>query len=502
MYLHGSLKENCDDLNLRTRINSSIHRLHVHRCLLNRNVQRLCSHRDGMAGLFTEGSGRPTLFLFKYAHWDTRISSSTMLHVYLRRRNCISEPTNILYRGFSNTERVGVRPTQHVSEPDPSNQPMNRRPHSLSLAHGELQRAAQPIFSFRHRWSVLPLIIASSSFHHSTTTTTTTAPGLHQGMMSDFSLSGQLEHTRKTLKHPNSRSTSVERGEARYSPSRDYPTSAINQPPRLYSEFSRSDHSGFDHAMETQASYLQREDFYQDRKRYKVDNQLIAASTRHPNVTANRQSVSDNVVGQCDWDEESQTSYTQNEGYYQDRRRYEVVDDRFIAARTRQPNTTIHDMNMGPCVSNNAMARKPRSSEQSSAPINGNNPPLLPWRLCDEQRFSNHYGFGPGTNVEAPYPGKCNRDATRYDVGDVWKPTMACQASSSFQPNSRNYSLQRELSTYRSKPTPHLLWGPEDKQHLTELHCFVRKYCIYIFSATHQDIESKLNGQYMFDSAF
>jgi len=384
-----------------------------------------------------------------------------------------------------------VRPTQHVSEPDPSNQQMNRRPHSLSVAHGELQRATQPIFSFSYRWSSPPsyhriLIISITRRRRSTR--------LHQVMMSDFSLSGQLEHTRKTLKHPdnvlsNTRPTSVEHGEVRYSTSRGYPTSAINRPPRLYSEFSGSEHSGFDPPMETQVSYLQRDDFYQDRKRYKVDNELIPTSTRYPNVTATRHRVSDTLVEQYNRGDESQASYTRNEGYFQDRRRYEVVDNRFIAAHTGHPNTTIQDMNI-PCVTDPS--------------FNGEKPPLLPWCPCDNQRLdgSNQYGIGSGTNVEAPYPGKCNRDEKRNDVGDVWKPTTACQARSSFQQNSRNYSLQRELLTYGSKPIPHLLWDPEDKQHLTELHCFVRKYCIYIFSASHQDIESKLNGQYMFDSAF
>jgi len=194
-------------------------------------------------------------------------------------------------------------------------------------------------------------------------------------------------------------------------------------------------------------------------------------------------------VEQYNRGDESQASYTRNEGYFQDRRRYEVVDNRFIAAHTGHPNTTIQDMNI-PCVTDPS--------------FNGEKPPLLPWCPCDNQRLdgSNQYGIGSGTNVEAPYPGKCNRDEKRNDGGDVWKPTTACQARSSFQQNSRNYSLQRELLTYGSKPIPHLLWDPEDKQHLTELHCFVRKYCIYIFSASHQDIESKLNGQYMFDSAF
>lgn len=37
----------------------------------------------------------------------------------------------------------------------------------------------------------------------------------------------------------------------------------------------------------------------------------------------------------------------------------------------------------------------------------------------------------------------------------------------------------------------HLLWIPEDEQHLTDLHCFIRKRCVFIFSATNQDVKSK-----------
>jgi len=38
---------------------------------------------------------------------------------------------------------------------------------------------------------------------------------------------------------------------------------------------------------------------------------------------------------------------------------------------------------------------------------------------------------------------------------------------------------------------PNLLWLPEDQQHLTDLHCFVRKHCVFIFGATEDDVDSK-----------
>ena len=38
---------------------------------------------------------------------------------------------------------------------------------------------------------------------------------------------------------------------------------------------------------------------------------------------------------------------------------------------------------------------------------------------------------------------------------------------------------------------PNLLWLPEDQQHLTDLHCFVRRHCVFIFGATDDDVDSK-----------
>lgn len=42
---------------------------------------------------------------------------------------------------------------------------------------------------------------------------------------------------------------------------------------------------------------------------------------------------------------------------------------------------------------------------------------------------------------------------------------------------------------------PQLLWVPEDEQHLTELHCFVRKHCVFIFCATSKDVRTPRKGR-------
>ncbi|KAL7554185.1 hypothetical protein ACHAWF_017591 [Thalassiosira exigua] len=43
----------------------------------------------------------------------------------------------------------------------------------------------------------------------------------------------------------------------------------------------------------------------------------------------------------------------------------------------------------------------------------------------------------------------------------------------------------------RDDEQPCSLWLPEDEQHLTDLHCFVRKHCVYVFSATSEDVETR-----------
>ena len=50
-------------------------------------------------------------------------------------------------------------------------------------------------------------------------------------------------------------------------------------------------------------------------------------------------------------------------------------------------------------------------------------------------------------------------------------------------------------ATAPNNDEPRLLWRPEDKQHLTELHCFVRKHCVFIFCATSQDVGSELKDK-------
>jgi hypothetical protein len=95
----------------------------------------------------------------------------------------------------------------------------------------------------------------------------------------------------------------------------------------------------------------------------------------------------------------------------------------------------------------------------------------------------------PNPNPEV----ECIQDRKRYKVDD------GAQSYPAYQPQ-RGYSFEHGIVPVVGEPMkdnpgssdrPHLLWVPEDKEHLTELHCFVRKYCVFIFSATKKDVGSE-----------
>ncbi len=291
-------------------------------------------------------------------------------------------------------------------------------------------------------------------------------------------MSESSKRIREPLNHPHA---------IRYLPSRGYPASAINRS-RSYSELGGSYHSGFSPDAETHAS---REDPYQAGKRRKVDNRLIVASKTAVQDYLTRHRVPDNL------EKATQVSYPPKERFYQDRQRDELVDNRFIPVFYRYPHYTVQDTNMGETRDSDnsfprdnrdvhAMMRKPRTRESNSASFIGDKQPLLLWRPGDNQRLagSNQHILG---YPKAPYPRNRLQDERRHDIDNTYEPIVSRQPISRFHTDS----VQRDTVTYDSKTIPQLLWAPEDKQHLTDLHCFVRKYCIYIFCATHQDVESK-----------
>ena len=129
------------------------------------------------------------------------------------------------------------------------------------------------------------------------------------------------------------------------------------------------------------------------------------------------------------------------------------------------------------------------------------------WCLEEERVIcSNHYGSGPDTNLNTPNPVSLSfdQDRKRLEVDDG-KRTMVRQPCSIYQPQvalASEHALAPMAGEQRNEKTdssngerPHLLWVPEDEQHLTELHCFVRKHCVFIFCATRKDVGSKFNDE-------
>ena len=165
-------------------------------------------------------------------------------------------------------------------------------------------------------------------------------------------------------------------------------------------------------------------------------------------------------------------------------------------------------------------------------------PPRMPEvvnrpRLYTEFQGSDlQYGFNPGMNnmptqaayhhhpSEYVYP---EQEMKRRKFSNDSNSTMMHEPNVHYYPNDREvnapyyppqqseYGYQQLLDNGSSRPLmpiesrndesnsvaslsedhPRLLWLPEDQQHLTELHCFVRKRCVFIFSATSHDVDSK-----------
>ena len=176
-------------------------------------------------------------------------------------------------------------------------------------------------------------------------------------------------------------------------------------------------------------------------------------------------------------------------------------------------------------------------------------PPRMPEvvnrpRLYTEFQGSDlQYGFNPGMNnmptqaayhhhpSEYVYP---EQEMKRRKFSNDSNSTMMHEPNVHYYPNDREvqtpyypppqseYGYQQLLDNGSSRPLmsidsrndesnsvaslsedhPRLLWLPEDQQHLTELHCFVRKRCVFIFSATSHDVHSKLVDCYYHNEFF
>ena len=189
--------------------------------------------------------------------------------------------------------------------------------------------------------------------------------------------------------------------------------------------------------------------------------------------------------------------YPESEYIQQDRKRLKVDDG--VQTMVRQPYPSY-----SPEVSHPSESGFQRDSQAASRK---DVRPRSLWCLEEERvSCSNQYGSGPDTNLNAPNPVSLSfdQDRKRLEVDDG-KRTMVRQPCPSYQPQVAHASehalasmageLRNEITDSSNGERPHLLWVPEDEQHLTELHCFVRKHCVFIFCATRKDVGSKFNDE-------
>ena len=300
---------------------------------------------------------------------------------------------------------------------------------------------------------------------------------------------------------------------------------------------SGSNHYGFGPAANAHTSNPEREHFHQDRKKLKVVNgvqtmkhqpypsyphQVLYPSERgfqrdsqhifrqeKPNSAASRNDVRPCSLW-CPEDEERANAssrhgsgpdtnpkalYPESEYIQQDRKRLKVE----VQTMVRQPYPSY-----SPEVSHPSESGFQRDSQAASRK---DVRPRSLWCLEEERvSCSNQYGSGPDTNLNAPNPVSLSfdQDRKRLEVDDG-KRTMVRQPCPSYQPQVAHASehalasmageLRNEITDSSNGERPHLLWVPEDEQHLTELHCFVRKHCVFIFCATRKDVGSKFNDE-------
>lgn len=136
----------------------------------------------------------------------------------------------------------------------------------------------------------------------------------------------------------------------------------------------------------------------------------------------------------------------------------------------------------------------------------------------EQQHDMNFQSYHPSGEYDPYY-----QDRKRYKVDNsasVHAPDYTLHPSMHHQapcppPNEYRGGFQRLLDVSNSIPPtileepsrdetnlvvprdghPNSLWLPEDQQHLTELHCFVRKHCVFIFSASAYDVETPRKGR-------
>jgi hypothetical protein len=191
--------------------------------------------------------------------------------------------------------------------------------------------------------------------------------------------------------------------------------------------------------------------------------------------------------------------------FHHDNRRLNVGDG-VHTTLLRQPNLNhpldvSHQFNRGYQLDNpltmfaatrNKIQDRPPS--QTAPPRHNSLPGLLRHpdegeHVGDSARYSSMNR--PAHNPESKYSHQ-DRKRLKTDEGIRSVVRHSSNQTGPAQPLMVRASRQ-EQSNSSNDNRPRLLWVPDDEKHLTELHCFVRKHCVFIFSATSKDVGSEYN---------
>jgi hypothetical protein len=190
--------------------------------------------------------------------------------------------------------------------------------------------------------------------------------------------------------------------------------------------------------------------------------------------------------------------------FHHDNRRLNVGDGAHTTL-PRQPNSNhppdvSHQFNRGYQLDNpltmfaatrNMIQDRPPSQ---AAPRHNSLPGLLRHpddgeHVGDSARYSSMNR--PAHNLESEY---YHQDRKRFKTDEGIRSVVRHSSNQTGPAQPLMVRASRQEQSNSSKDNrPRLLWVPDDEKHLTELHCFVRKHCVFIFSATSKDVGSEYN---------
>ena len=158
---------------------------------------------------------------------------------------------------------------------------------------------------------------------------------------------------------------------------------------------------------------------------------------------------------------------------------------------SRSLNRTFTDSVHPPVIHN------PPQPETVSVPVDPPLPPLPPLQQTANIRHQQYTEFGFISEDRFPRPVE---DTSAGAWGSGRLPTgLEQQATCLVVPRARRALPPVRMGERPLDPPsvehPLLLYTAEDERHLTDLHCFVRKRCVFLFAASQQDVDVPRKGR-------